>query len=99
MIYDLSPPITTSLAVWPGDTPPSREVLMHLERGDSVTLSTLRSTVHLGSHADGPNHYGRGEPDVGEMPLEHYLGPCVVLDAWVARGGRVAVGDVVGGVE
>ena len=28
MLYDITPPITQKLAVWPGDTPPSREVLL-----------------------------------------------------------------------
>ena len=28
-----------STAVWPGDNPPMREVLMHLDNGDTVTLS------------------------------------------------------------
>ena len=57
-IYDITPPITEALAVWPGDTPPSREVLLDIARGDNLTLSTLHATVHLGAHVDGPNHYG-----------------------------------------
>ena len=56
-IYDISPFIVESLAVWPGDTPPRREILLDLARGDSVTLSTLHATVHLGAHADAPSHY------------------------------------------
>ena len=32
-IHDLSPPITPELAVFPGDTPPSREVLLDMVRG------------------------------------------------------------------
>lgn len=99
MLYDLSPAITPRLAVWPGDTPPSREVLMDQARGDSVTLSTLRTTVHLGSHADGFNHYGQGEPGIGELSLEHFIGECLVVDAPAARGGRVRVGDVAGGID
>jgi arylformamidase len=79
MLYDLSPPISEALAVWPGDTPPSREVLLDLARGDSVTLSTLRATVHLGSHADAPNHYGTGAPDIAARALDFYLGPCEVM--------------------
>lgn len=99
MLYDLSPPLTPALPVWPGDTPLSREVLCDQARGDTVTLSTIRTTVHLGSHADGPNHYGQGAPGVGEMPLEHYLGLCSLIDAPVARGARVRTGDVVGGLH
>ena len=59
MIIDISPVISPRLAVWPGDTPPSRAVLMDLARGDSVTLSTLHATVHLVAHADAPSHYDR----------------------------------------
>ncbi len=89
MIHDISPPITERLAVWPGDTPPRREVLMTLEGGDIVTLSTLHATVHLGSHADGPNHYGLDAPGIGERDLDLYLGRCQVVTATLRSGGLV----------
>ena len=92
MLYDISPPISTSLAVWPGDTPPSREVLLDLTRGDSVTLSTLRATVHLGAHADAPSHYGLKSPDIANRALEMYLGPCEVMRVTAARGERLTPG-------
>lgn len=89
MLYDISPTISERLAVWPGDTPPRREVLLDLGRGDSITLSTLHATVHLGAHADGPNHYGRNAPAVDEVPLDVYLGRCQVVRVPVAHGARV----------
>lgn len=92
MIYDISPPITNALAVWPGDTPPTREVLLDLARGDSVTLSTLRATVHLGAHADAPSHYAVKAPDIAGRALEMYLGPCEVMRVTVGRGARITPG-------
>ena len=89
MLYDITPVITPKLAVWPGDTPVSREVLMDMARGDNITLSTLRTTVHLGAHADGPNHYGREAPAIHERALEYYLGPCQVIKVDVARATRI----------
>lgn len=89
MIYDISPPITQDLAVWPGDTPPTREILLDIANGDNLTLSTLHSTVHLGSHIDGPNHYGQAKPGVGEQQLETYIGPCQVIHINVEPGKRV----------
>ena len=89
MIYDISPPITERLRVWPGDTPPRREVLCDRVRGDNLTLSTLHATVHLGAHADGPNHYGTGAPAIDQRALDYYLGPCQVIRLAVPRGGRV----------
>jgi arylformamidase len=94
MIYDITPPITSALAVWPGDTPPSREVLMDMARGDSLTLSTLRGTVHLGAHADAPSHYGHPAPSIETRPLDLYLGPCQVIRVRAERGTRVRVEDL-----
>ena len=92
-IIDISPPLTPDIAVWPGDTPLSREVLCTIEGGASVTLSTLRATVHLGAHADGANHYGGGAAGIEAFPLERYLGPCHVVHARAeCRPGGVRVG-------
>jgi arylformamidase len=88
-LLDITPRITNRIGVWPGDTPPTREVLLEIERGGTVTLSTLRSTVHLGAHADGPNHYGAGAAAIDERALELYLGPCALVAADVRRGERV----------
>ena len=89
MTYDITPSITPKLAVWPGDTPASREVLCDIARGDNITLSTLRATVHLGAHADGPNHYGKDAPAIDERSLDYYLGPCQVIRVKVARATRI----------
>ncbi len=86
MIYDITPPITESLAVWPGDTAPTREVLCDIAKGANITLSTLRATVHLGAHADGPNHYGAGAPAIHERSLNYYLGPCQVVRLAASKG-------------
>lgn len=93
-VFDISPPISPALAVWPGDTPPSREVLLDMRRGDNLTLSTLHSTVHAGAHADGPNHYGVDAPAIDERPLDYYLGSAQLVRCPVTRGARVRIEDV-----
>ena len=89
MIYDISPLISARLKVWPGDTPPSREVLCDIARGDNITLSTLHATVHLGAHADAPSHYGADAPAIHERSLDSYLGRCQVHRVEVPRCGCV----------
>jgi arylformamidase len=89
MLYDITPPVSPRLAVWPGDTPPAREVLCDMHRGDNITLSTLRATVHLGAHADAPSHYGADAPAIHERNLDYYLGPCQVIRVSVGRGVRI----------
>jgi arylformamidase len=85
-LYDLSPVISSALAVWPGDTPPSREVLLDMHRGDHLTLSTLRSTVHIGAHADAPSHFSRDGDSIDKRPLDLYLGPCRLVRIRARRG-------------
>ncbi len=88
-VYDISPILSPDISVFPGDTPLSREVLLDIARGDPLTLSTLRTTVHVGAHADAPSHYAREAPTIDQMPLEHHLGPCQVIHAHARRGDPV----------
>lgn len=94
MLFDISPPITPRLAVWPGDTPPTREVLCDMADGANLTLSTLRTSVHLGAHADAPSHYAADGQGIGTRPLEAYWGPCQVIHVEVPRGRRVTWEDL-----
>ena len=96
MIYDITPAVTEHLAVWPGDTRPSREVLLDMAGGDNLTLSTLRATVHLGAHADAPSHYGDGAPTIDQRELDPYLGPCRVVRVDTPAGGRIDAGAIDG---
>ncbi|MCH7547523.1 MAG: cyclase family protein [Planctomycetes bacterium] len=90
-LYDITPRITEKLGVWPGDTPMTREMLCDIAKGDTVTLSSLHATVHLGAHADGPNHYGKDSATIDERDLDFYLGPCQVIHVEVERGSRVGI--------
>src|SRR4029077_2848952 len=94
MIYDISPLISERLQVWPGDTPPRREVLCAIPEGAKITLSTLHATVHLGAHADAPSHYGAGAPAIQERSLDYYLGVCQVIHVPVRRGTGIGPDNV-----
>src|SRR5215208_1474420 len=98
MIYDITPLASPRLAVWPGDTPLSREVLCDIAKGDNITLSTLRVTAHAGAHADAPSHYGNG-PAIDRRPLDLYLGPAQVMHVAVPRGTRVTPAMLPGRVQ
>jgi arylformamidase len=106
MLYDISPPLCPGLAVWPGDTPLTREVLLEIGSASAgsnpvpnITLSTLHATVHLGAHADGPNHYGVGAPAIDARSLDYYLGPCQVVRVAASRGSCILPADLPGPVR
>jgi arylformamidase len=93
-LYDISPPLGPDTAVFPGDTPLSREIVLDLAGGDAVTLSTLRSTCHLGAHVDAPSHYDPQGASIGERPLGPFIGPCRVVRVEAVAGGLVTTAMV-----
>lgn len=95
-LIDITPVISDRTQVYPGDTRPTREVLWRLEDGAPVTLSTLRTSVHMGAHADAPSHYGLEGRTMEQQPIELYVGPCSVIKADGPRGGRVGIDDLIG---
>jgi arylformamidase len=95
-LYDITPPISEALAVWPGDVPPRREVLLDMARGDPVTLSALHATVHLGAHADAPIHYGLEAASIEARSLDFYLGPCQVIRLPVRRSAMIGPAELPG---
>lgn len=79
MLYDISPIIAETLPVWPGDVPPQREIQADLRRGDSINLSTLRASVHIGAHVDAPSHVKGDGASIDELGLDPFIGPAQVI--------------------
>ncbi len=90
-LIDISPALTPSIAVFPGDSPLTREVLLDLRNDDNLTLSTLRSTVHIGSHLDAPSHYDAEGDTIEMVDLQRCIGECEVMKIDVERGGQIEI--------
>ena len=45
--------------------------------------------MHLGAHADAPNHYTAGAEGIAARPLDRYFGRCQVVRVEVKRGERI----------
>lgn len=79
-IWDISEPISPATATFPGDTPFSQQWVMRMQDGASCNVSTIRMSVHVGTHADAPLHYADEGVDSAGSALEPYLGRCRVVD-------------------
>jgi arylformamidase len=81
--HDISPPITPAIAVFPGDTPFTRDVALSFAAGHNLELSRIQTTVHLGAHVDAPSHYHPQGVAIDQRNLSRYLGMCEVRSALV----------------
>jgi arylformamidase len=88
-IYDITPLVSPRIGVFPGDTPFTRDVLLDMEKGHNIGLSSIKTTVHLGAHADAPNHYAAGSEGIAGRDLTRYLGRALVLEANIQSGERI----------
>lgn len=88
-LIDISPKVSTRLAVWPGDQPLEREVALSFVGGDHLELSALKATVHLGAHTDAPIHYHKDGQDIADRDPALYVGPAQVMSVSVGRGERI----------
>ena len=79
VIYDITRTIAPNLAVWPGDTPFSAEVVQDMQRGDPINLTTITLSSHTGTHADAPLHFTPNGRPVDGVSLAAYIGPATVV--------------------
>lgn len=88
-IIDISQPVSSATACFPGDVPFSRSLTLRLEESGAINLSALTMSPHVGTHADAPGHIRGTLADspalAGALPLEPYLGPAVVVDVSPCR--------------
>ncbi|GAB4431598.1 MAG: cyclase family protein [Anaerolineae bacterium] len=78
-IFDITRTINPSLAVWPGDTPFSAEVITAIKDGSSINLTTLTMSSHMGTHVDAPYHFLDDDLTMEAVLLEAYIGPATVV--------------------
>ena len=80
-LIDISPLISERIAVFPGDMNYRRTSSLDFAKGDHLRLSGLETTLHLGAHADAPNHYASIGEGIASRDLRRYFGSCLVLVA------------------
>jgi arylformamidase len=98
-VIDISPTLSERIAVWPGDTSFRRTPVSEPGTPDSgpgwnLLVSSIHTTLHVGAHADAPNHFRTGEVGIDRVPLDAYRGPCEVVEVAVPPGATIAPRDL-----
>jgi arylformamidase len=78
-IFDITPKISPRLAVFPGDQPFERAVALSFAQGHHLELSAIKTTLHLGAHADAPSHYGVDGVGIDQRDPLRYIGRAQVI--------------------
>jgi len=84
--FDATIPCTPNTPPWPGDTPMSCGWTMRLDAGESVNLSAITMSPHVGTHADAPLHVRDGARASDSLPIPHFNGLAHVVDVRDLKG-------------
>ncbi|WP_394137733.1 arylformamidase [Cytobacillus oceanisediminis] len=77
---DISQPLSSDIAHWPGDTPFSYETAFTKEQTGSVNIGRITTSLHTGTHVDAPFHFNDEGEKITELDIELYIGPARVID-------------------
>jgi len=77
-IYDISLTISPSLPTWPGDPGLVLEQFESMDKGAHANVTSISSSVHLGTHVDAPHHFLNDGRTIEGLPLDILTGPCYV---------------------
>jgi arylformamidase len=97
VIHDVSVPLRTGMAVYPGDPTFSIGRVMSLAGGDIANVSQMELGVHTGTHVDAPLHFFDGARAVDALDLDVLVGPSLVVE--VTGPGDIGPGDVPDGAD
>jgi arylformamidase len=79
-LWDITPLVSPTTPVWPGDTSFVAETTWQIADGCPVKVSRITLSTHTGAHCDAPSHYEPQGMSIDAVGLEAYVGPCRVID-------------------
>jgi arylformamidase len=91
---DISPLLHSKSAVFPGDTVFTHTVNMSIKAGDNLDLSDIKTTLHIGAHADAPSHYHLEGETIEQRKLSFYMGAAQVIEVQIPLGARIGLKEL-----
>ncbi len=80
-IYDVTVRLREGMATYAGEEPgPVLDFHSLISDGKAANVSALSLGSHTGTHVDSPDHFLSNGVTVEQMPVEHMVGPCYVME-------------------
>jgi arylformamidase len=83
---DVSVTVRERMPIYEGDPGVAMQLAKAIERGDPANVTRLELGAHTGTHVDAPCHFLPAGAGASELPLDPFVGPCVVADGTATAG-------------
>lgn len=84
-MIDISMRLGTRIPSWPKSPGFQLQAVHRMEQGGELNGSMVLMDIHAGTHFDAPWHFLSAGATAEAVPLELFMGPCVVVDVPDAR--------------
>src|ERR1041385_4250415 len=78
-VYDISLPIVSGGAVYPGNAPIEIEPIKTVAQGASSTISKISFGSHTATHVDPPSHFFADGATADQLSLDVLMGPALLV--------------------
>jgi arylformamidase len=78
--WDVSVPLKDGMVCWPGDAAPEIRQVASMDEGAMCNVTTMRMSVHTGTHMDAPRHFVNGAGAIDGIAIESLIGPARVVE-------------------
>ncbi|SRR5579884_893986 len=78
---DVSVPLTSGMAHWPGEPAPNFDLISDMQNGAEANVTFCRMVVHTGTHMDAPYHFLVDGKGIDSFPLDYGIGRARVIEA------------------
>jgi arylformamidase len=78
-IYDISTPVRNGGVVYPGNPEIQIQPQQAISQGAGANVSSVAFGSHTGTHVDAVRHFFDDGQTVDQIPLEHLIGPAILL--------------------
>lgn len=66
--------------VYPGDPEGYIDPIKSMREGELYNLNSIYTCLHAATHIDAPRHFIDGGKTIDQMPLEAFIGECLVVE-------------------
>ncbi len=85
-LIDVTVPLDANLPTYPGNTPFQLDAVKRRARGDSSNVSSVRMSVHAGTHVDAPRHFFDDGAGAEAIALDMLCGRTRVIELTTRKG-------------
>jgi arylformamidase len=93
-IIDISHALSETICRFPIEPIPEFTTICDIDKNCPIQVSKITLSTHAGTHVDAPRHYHKKGIPIDKLPLEPFIGTCVVIDVSHIESCSLEVSDI-----